>query len=134
MSAFALVQIPAVAPADTTNNARTAASGAATVTTLQIAPEGRTKVGLVRAKIKHVAGSAATFAPRIHSDAASTTAGDIDQEFAGTATAVATLFDPTINEPIWMYTDELGRLYFIPAPNAGSDNTFDYCFRFLVAR
>lgn len=91
------------------------------------------KVGLVRFKIKHTAGTAANFTPYIFSESGVGTAGDISQEYAGAATAVATLFDPQLADaPVVMQADENGKLYFFPGPDAGNDNTFEYALRFLV--
>lgn len=113
---------------------RSAALGAATVIVLQLSTIPFLKVGLVRMKIKRVAGTGATFTPLIFSKVAVTTAGDIAQEYAGAATAVATLFDPQLGDaPVWMQTDATGALYLVIGPNAGADNTFDYLLRFLVA-
>lgn len=113
------------------------AIGAATVVTLQVATGGRTKVGLCRCKIKWISGTGtATFTPRIFSKTGVTTSGDIHQEYAGAATAVATLFDPSEPQsgPVPMVTDELGRLYLLLAPDAGADNVFRYMLRFYVYR
>ncbi|MEY4089823.1 MAG: hypothetical protein RJB55_2094 [Verrucomicrobiota bacterium] len=91
------------------------------------------KVGLVRFKIKHVAGSAASFTPLIFSESGVGTAGDISQEYAGSTTLVANLFDPQLADaPVVMQADENGKLYFFPGPNAGADNQFEYALRFLV--
>jgi hypothetical protein len=91
------------------------------------------KLGLVRMKIKRVAGTAANFTPYIFSKVGVTTSGDISQEYAGTATAVATLFDPQLADaPVVMQADVNGRLYFMPGPDAGANNQFSYAFRFLV--
>lgn len=91
-----------------------------------------TKLALVRWKIKYAAGTAANFTPYIFSEVGVTTAGHISQEAAGTATAVATLFDPEITDaPIEMQADYLGRLYMMIGPDAGADNTFDYMLKFL---
>jgi hypothetical protein len=89
------------------------------------------KVGLVRFKVKHVAGSAATFFPYIFSEQGVTTAGAIAQEYAGASTVVATLFDPQLLAPVVMQCDANGKLYMMLAPNAGIDNTFDVCLRFF---
>lgn len=91
------------------------------------------KLGLVRMKIKRVAGTAANFTPYIFSKVGVTTPGDVSQEYAGASTAVATLFDPQLADaPVFMQADENGKLYFMPGPDAGADNQFDYAFRFLV--
>jgi hypothetical protein len=91
------------------------------------------KLGMVRMKVKRVAGTAANFTPYIFSEAGVTTAGDISQEYAGSATAVATLFDPQLADaPVVMQADADGKLYFMPGPDAGANNQFEYAFRFLV--
>lgn len=113
------------------------AVGAATVVELQVASSGRTKVGLCRIKVKWISGTGtATFTPRIFSKSGVTTSGDINQEYAGAATAVATLFDPAEPQsgPVPMVTDENGKLYLLLAPDAGADNVFRYMLRFYVYR
>ena len=92
------------------------------------------KLGLVRMKIKRVAGTAANFTPYIFSKSGVTTAGDISQEYAGTSTPVGTLFDPQLADaPVFMQADENGKLYFMPGPDPGpADNQFNYTLRFLV--
>lgn len=91
------------------------------------------KLGLVRLKIKRIAGSAASFTPYIFSEAGVTTAGDISQEYAGSSTLVADLFDPQLADaPVVMQADEDGKLYLMIGPNAGADNQFEYALRFLV--
>lgn len=129
-----VVVYPARAPSSTTATlyARTAALGATTVVTLDFGYPYR-KLALVRFKVKRVAGTAANFTPYIFSESGITTAGSIAQEFAGANTLVATLFDPGLGDaPIEMQCDVNGRLYVVLAPNAGSDNTFDICLRFLA--
>ncbi len=124
------------ADAGTEVYATSAALGAATVITLQVTNQGRAKVALCRIKIKRVSGTAANFTPLIFSKSGVTTAGDIAQEYAGSATAVATLFDPATPQsaPVPMVTDENGRLYLIIGPDAGADNVFQYALRFYVYR
>jgi hypothetical protein len=91
------------------------------------------KVGLVRFKVKHIAGSAANFQPTIFSESGVGTAGDISQEFEGSSTAVASLFDPQLADaPVVMQADENGKLYLFLFPDAGADNAFEYALRFLV--
>jgi hypothetical protein len=91
------------------------------------------RLGMVRMKVKHIAGAAASFTPLIFSEAGVTTAGDISQEYAGASTLVADLFDPQLADaPVVMQADASGKLYFLPGPNAGADNQFEYAFRFLV--
>ena len=91
------------------------------------------KLGLVRFKIKRVAGTAASFQPRIFSEAGVTTAGDISMEYEGTSTLIANLFDPQLADaPVVMQADANGRLYLVIGPNAGADNQFEYALRFFV--
>jgi hypothetical protein len=91
------------------------------------------KVGLVRCKIKYVSGACANFTPYIFSKSGVTTAGDIAQEFAGSATAVAALFDPQLGDrPVVMQADAAGKLYLMIGPDAGANNIFNYALRFLV--
>ena len=89
-------------------------------------------VRIERVKLKRVAGTGANFTPRLHSDV-TCTAGSITQEMAGAATAVAVLFDGTNIDGVCS-TDALGRLYLVPAPDAGADNQFDYvvCLEILA--
>lgn len=125
---------PAPSPTDTVQYEEVTSIGATTVTAIRLSTT-RTKVGMARCKIKWMSGTGATFTPLIFSASGVTTAGDIQQEFAGTATAVATLFDPSI-DPFQniFYTDENGYIYLVLGPNAGSDNVFRFSLRFLVFR
>jgi hypothetical protein len=91
------------------------------------------KVGLVRFKMDHLAGGAASFQPIIFSKSGVTTAGDISMEFQGAATLVANIFDPQLADaPVVMQADANGRLYMMPVPNAGANNQFAYALRFIV--
>jgi hypothetical protein len=83
-----------------------------------------TKVEIVRCKIKRVSGTAINFTPMIN-DATGSASGSIDQVLLGTATPVATLFDPVINNA-FAYTNIIGHLFLVCQPNAGADNVFDY--------
>lgn len=128
-----VVCIPARGPHSTSQDlyARTVALDANDVVELEVGTPFM-KVGLVRFKMKRVAGTAANFQPYIFSKSGVVTAGDIAQEYAGSSTAVANLFDPQLGDaPVWMQCDADGKLYMMPAPDAGADNTFDYCLRFL---
>jgi len=128
-----IVAIPLVDASSPSQYATTDANiGASTVVTLNF---GRPfiRLGLVRFKLKRIAGSAANFTPFIFSKAGVTTAGNISQEYEGSATAVANLFDPQLADaPVVMQTDENGRLYLVPGPDAGADNQFEYALRFIV--
>lgn len=130
--AFGVSTAPALTPSSTTQVARSAALDGSTVIELVVG-QAFQKVGLARLKIKRVSGTAANFTPIIFSAAGVTTAGAIQQEFAGSSTAVATLFDPSL-DPLQniMRADQNGKLYLIIGPDAGADNVFDYCARFVV--
>lgn len=101
----------------------TAASAAATETTLQVASDARL-VRITRVMIKHTAGSAANFTPLI-GNASGFTGASTNQKFTGGNTAVAALFDQAGRND-WCTTDANGRLYLRPAPNTGADNVFSY--------
>lgn len=77
-------------------------------------------VQLHRLKVKRTAGAAANFTPRVYSASAGT-AGSVDQEFVGSATAVADLFDVAC-EGVVFKTDAVGRFYVEPGFDAGADN------------
>lgn len=129
-----VICIPARGPYSTDNEnlyERTTTLDSNDIVTLNVAAPF-TKVGLVRFKVKRVAGTAANFLPYLFSKVGVVTPGDISQEYVGTSTAVANLFDPVLGATIyWMQTDENGCLYMMLTPDAGSDNTFDYTLRFL---
>lgn len=76
-----------------------------------------------RLKVKRTAGTAANFTPRMYS-ASAATAGSVNQEFVGSATAVADLFDVAC-EGVVFKTDASGRLYVEPGFDAGADNAAD---------
>lgn len=100
----------------------TAASGTNTDTAI---PLGIVEGKIVRVKIKRVAGAAATFTPAIFS-ASGASLADITQEFLGSNTAVAALFDST-NIEGYVAPAAGGTIYFRPGPQGGSvDNTFAY--------
>lgn len=101
----------------------TAASAAATETVIEVSKEQRL-VRITRVMIKRTAGTAATFVPLI-GNASGFTGASINQKFTGGSTGVASLFDQAGRND-WCTTDANGRLYLRPAPNAGSDNVFDY--------
>jgi len=127
---LALPLVDANSPTQYATSAATIA--ATTIITLNL---GRpfVKVGLVRFKIKHIAGGAASFTPLIFSESGVTAAGDISQEYAGASTLVANLFDPQLADaPVVMQADVNGRLYLMIGPNAGADNQFEYALRFHV--
>lgn len=81
-------------------------------------------VQVLRVKLQRTAGTAATFTPRVFSTSAGT-AGTVAQQFVGSSTAVADLFDVVCSGVIFD-TDATGKLYLEPGPNAGADNAFSY--------
>lgn len=87
-------------------------------------------VNLLRLKIKRTAGTAASFTPRVYSTAAAGI-GDAAQEFAGSSTVIADLFDVAISGATFV-TDANGRFYVEPGPNAGADNAFDLVLTYEV--
>jgi len=84
----------------------------------------RSLVQVLRVKLKRTAGTAASFTPRIYSTAAGAI-GTVAQQFAGSSTVVADLFD-VVASGVLFDTDTVGKLYLEPGPNAGADNAFDY--------
>ena len=105
------------------------AVGAATEIQLVVADSQHT-VEVLRVKLKHTSGSAATFTPRIHS-ATGGAANAITQEFAASATAVADLCDVEAVGVICQ-TDASGKIYLLPVPNTGSNNVFAYTVAWRV--
>jgi len=94
-------------------------------TRLPIETTGTTSlVQVLRVKLKRTAGTAASFTPRIYSTAAGAI-GTVAQQFAGSSTVIADLFD-VVASGVLFDTDAAGKLYLEPGPNAGSDNAFDY--------
>jgi hypothetical protein len=85
---------------------------------------GTSLVQVLRVKLQRTAGTAATFTPRVFSTSAGT-AGTVAQQFVGSSTAVADLFDVVCSGVIFD-TDGGGKLYLEPGPNAGADNAFSY--------
>ena len=81
-------------------------------------------VQVLRVKLQRTAGTAATFTPRIYSTSGGA-AGTVAQQFVGSSTAVADLFDVVASGVIFD-TDAGGKLYLEPGPNAGADNAFSY--------
>ena len=60
------------------------------------------------------------------------TSASINQEFEGSSTAVASLFDTVAQ--VYVFTDTNGKLYLEPGPDAGSNNVFDYEVYFEIVR
>lgn len=118
-SATSVVRLPVTGPAQTDANI-----GASTRITLTVGTTQK-KLRLLRVKVKHDAGAAANFTPRIYSVAAAA-AGSINQEFQGAATAVANLHDPEIPENAVFWTTSTGTFELEPGPDAGANNQFDY--------
>lgn len=91
---------------------------AGTDITVQVANEAR-PVRLFRVKVKHTGGTAANVTPAIYK-VAGAALGSINQEFVGSRTAVASLFD--VETLVDTTLDASGALYLRPTPDAGADN------------
>jgi len=91
---------------------------------------GFTFVNVIRIKLKRTAGTAANYTPRVY-NASAALAGSINQQFAGTVTLVADLFDVATAGCVFR-TDSAGQFFLEPGPNAGADNNFDYEVYFEV--
>jgi hypothetical protein len=87
-------------------------------------------VNVLRVKLKHTGGSAANFTPRLY-NAVAALAGSINQQFVGSTTVVADLFDVATVGCV-LRTDASGQFYLEPGPGAGADNAFDYEIYFEV--
>lgn len=85
---------------------------------------GYSLVNVVRIKIKRTSGTAANFTPRAY-NASAAAAGSINQQFEGSNTLVADLFDVATAGCVFR-TDATGQFYVEPGFNAGADNAFDY--------
>ncbi len=83
-----------------------------------------TLVQVLRIKLQRTAGTATTFTPRVFSTSGGT-AGTVAQQFVGSSTAIADLFD-VVCTGVLFDADAGGKLYLEPGPNAGSDNAFSY--------
>ena len=83
-----------------------------------------TLVQVLRIKLQRTAGTAATFTPRVFSTSGGT-AGTVAQQFVGSSTAIADLFD-VVCTGVLFDADAGGKLYLEPGPNAGADNAFSY--------
>ena len=108
----------------------TGVSGATTQTDLVVS-DRLTKIVIRRVKLKRTAGAGANFTPRIFKVSGAAN-GSINQEFVGTATAVADLFD--VVAEVYVFTDATGKLYLQPSPDAGADNVFQYEVYFDIVR
>lgn len=91
---------------------------------------GIATVNILRVKLKHTAGTAATFIPRIY-NLAGAAAGSINMQFEGSSTAVASLFDVAASGCVFQ-TNAAGEFFLEPGPNAGADNNFNYEISFEV--
>ena len=98
--------------------------GANTRLNVSTGGSGYTFVNVIRIKLKRSAGTAVSFTPRLY-NASAALAGSINQQFVGTVTAVADLFDVAADGCVFR-TDSTGQFYVEPGPNAGADNAFDY--------
>lgn len=85
---------------------------------------GIATINILRIKLKHTAGSAASFVPRVY-NVSGGTSGSIDMQFEGSSTVVANLFDVATTGVVFK-TDTAGQFYLEPGPNAGADNDFSY--------
>lgn len=91
---------------------------------------GFTYINVVRIKLKHTGGSAANFTPRLY-NASAAVVNSINQQFVGSLTVVADLFDVATVGCV-LQTDATGQFYLEPGPGAGADNAFDYEIYFEV--
>lgn len=85
---------------------------------------GSSLVEVKRLKILRTAGTAASFTPRIYSTSAGGV-GSIAQQFVGSTTNVADLFDVACSGVLFD-TDSGGKLYVEFGFSAGADNAADY--------
>ena len=86
---------------------------------------GLATVNVLRIKLKWVSGTGtATLTPRLY-NLSGAAAGSINMQFAGTATAVASLFDVACVGVVFQ-TDTAGRFFLEPGPDAGADNVVNY--------
>lgn len=85
---------------------------------------GIATVNILRVKLRHTGGTAATFIPRIY-NLAGAAAGSINMQFEGSSTAVAALFDVAASGCVFQ-TNTAGEFFLEPGPNAGADNSFNY--------
>lgn len=75
-------------------------------------------------------GAGANYQPRLGQSATFTNT-DINERMAYSSTAVGTAINDIFAVPIPMFPDTLGRLYFRPGFDAGSDNDGEYEFIFI---
>jgi hypothetical protein len=82
-----------------------------------------TLVRVDRVKLQRTAGTAASFTPRLYGTAAGGV-GTVAQQFVGSSTAIADLFDVACTGVIFAL-DATGAFYLEAGPNAAADNAFD---------
>lgn len=95
-------------------------------TATKVAIETSGTTGLVqvyRLKLKRTAGSGTNLTPKLFSTSGAT-AGSAQQQFVGSATAIADLFDVACTG-VYFQTDATGKFYLAPTPDAGADNAYD---------
>jgi hypothetical protein len=78
-------------------------------------------------------GSASNYQPRI-GQAASFSAGDINERVAYASTAVGTAINDIYTTPIPIRSDSNGKVYLRPGFDSGSDNDGDYELYFQLVR
>jgi hypothetical protein len=98
-----------------------AAQASGTRTTISTGAIGFVRVD--RVKLQRTAGTAASFTPRLYGTAAGGV-GTVAQQFVGSSTVIADLFDVACTGVIFAL-DATGSFYLEAGPNAGADNAFD---------
>jgi hypothetical protein len=82
-------------------------------------------VNVLRVKLKWVSGTGTTtLTPRLY-NLAGAAANSINMQFAGSATAVASLFDVACVGVVFQ-TNAAGEFFLEPGPDAGADNVVNY--------
>jgi hypothetical protein len=98
--------------------------GAATDITIDTGG-GVATVNVLRVKLKWVSGTGTTtLTPRLY-NLAGAAANSINMQFAGSATAVASLFDVACVGVVFQ-TNAAGEFFLEPGPDAGADNVINY--------
>lgn len=86
---------------------------------------GLATVNVLRIKLKWVSGTGTTtLTPRLY-NLSGAAVNSINMQFAGTSTAVASLFDVACVGVVFQ-TDASGQFYLEPGPDAGADNVINY--------
>jgi len=125
-------------PFETTRYARLSGTTSALTTTSRQAVRvadvrAPIPIEIRRLKVKRAAGAAsATYTPRVYSDSAGTS-GTISQEYSGTNTASAALFDAT-DICAYCMTDSSGYIYLQINPDVGGTDTWDYRIDVIIYR